>query len=307
MSADRIPPPRVSQEVASGRATYFTNVQLWPTSSVLNVKGWLSNFGRHEREYAANLLSAFVYLNSKMVNALLTAAVHGVSQRVVGDTATYDEATDAWEAFLDGLVVTYVEGESPNPTDSGYAFARKARQVLGIPQQRIQRPDDALEVLAEGKADTLLFVDDFVGSGSQMQHTWARERKLKGGADMSFREVSERGVALLYCPLVSTSYGMAHLRIACPGLVLIPAHELGDEESLVHPRSAMWPESLRDGAVEFLYGASERAGIVAERGDGWQGFHNLGLAIAFEDSVPDATLPLYYWERNGWVPLVRRS
>jgi hypothetical protein len=39
----------------------------------------------------------------------------------------------------------------------------------------------------------------------------------------------------------------------------------------------------------------------------WQGFHKLGLALAFQHCVPDATLPLFYWEHNEWHPLIRRT
>ena len=62
----------------------------------------------------------------------------------------------------------------------------------------------------------------------------------------------------------------------------------------------------KPGAHEFLFEASRRAGIVDELGSNWAGFENLALPLAFFHCVPDATLPLYFWERNGWSPLIRR-
>ena len=37
------------------------------------------------------------------------------------------------------------------------------------------------------------------------------------------------------------------------------------------------------------------------------GFHDLGLTIAFEHSVPDATLPIFWADGSNWKPLYRRS
>src|SRR5947208_14205280 len=42
----------------------------------------------------------------------------------------------SWRAFVDSVIVTRVTGEIPSDTDSGYTFARKARQLLGIPEER---------------------------------------------------------------------------------------------------------------------------------------------------------------------------
>ena len=85
-----------------------------------------------------------------------------------------------------------------------------------------------------------------------------------------------------------------------------PAHVLDDEYSLISERSRLWPATLEAGAHEFLFEASRRAGIVDELGSNWAGFENLALPLAFFHCVPDATLPLYFWERNGWSPLIRR-
>jgi hypothetical protein len=68
-----------------------------------------------------------------------------------------------------------------------------------------------------------------------------------------------------------------------------------------------WPEHLKTSATDWLYETSRRAGIVDGYTHGWKGFHDLGLALAFDGSVPDATLPLFHWEEGSWTPLVRRT
>jgi len=74
--------------------------------------------------------------------------------------------------------------------------------------------------------------------------------------------------------------------------------------------SIFWPDPLKHGANEAIKKASLRAGLPDTGGakvNDWQGFYKLGLALGFYNSVPDATLPIFYWEKNGWKPLIRRN
>jgi hypothetical protein len=57
-------------------------------------------------------------------------------------------------------------------------------------------------------------------------------------------------------------------------------------------------------AVSARIGIPDSGGAVV---NDWQGFHCLGLSLAFYDSVPDATLPIFYWEENGWNPLIKKT
>jgi hypothetical protein len=178
-----------------------------------------------------------------------------------------------------------------------------ARQVLGIPEDRILEPDKALEALLSRKGP-VVFLDDFVGSGQQFVKTWQRKVHLNGNAPMSFEMLASvlRDTQFFYCPLVCTTYGRDEILKQCPMLNLYPAHFLGEEYSAFSLNSLIWPEALQVSATQFIQTASRRAGI-----DQWQGFRRLGLTVAFEHSVPDATLPLLYWNSNGWKPLIERT
>ena len=150
-------------------------------------------------------------------------------------------------------------------------------------------------------------MDDFVGSGHQMGETWTGRVTMPDGEEWSFsRAARELGVMAIYTPLVCTTYGFENLKTDCPELSVRPAHFLDERYSLVHEDSIPWPEHRRATADDFLFEASTRAGIIDRMGDQFKGFHDLGLAFAFWHSVPDATLPLLYWEEE-WLPLIRRG
>ena len=291
------------------KCDYFVDVQLWPLHKTLNARGWLGNFPEGEKDHAVHLLNGFLYFSPPLVDQMFVAAVQSVSSRFYSASDPFLTFQSKWQQFMDTAIVTYVTGEAPNPTDSGFSFARKARQLLGIPENRIATPDDAVLRLMQ-EPGPVLFVDDFVGSGNQFLETWRRSVSiLASGTHTSFARISEAsGSSFYYCPVICTQYGYDRIQAACPSVSLQPAHIITARYSALKPDSYIWPPHLQASALDFLRIASTRAGIPDDHSvNDWRGFHELGLAVALGDSIPDATLPILYWEKNGWTPLFRRT
>jgi hypothetical protein len=302
-------PPKISEQDVLAKADHFTDVALWPLRSELNPPLWLANFRDDEKEHAVHLLNAFVYFSSALIDQMFRSAFQALSSTLYSATDSFLSFQAKWRLFVESVIVTYVTGETPNPTDSGLTFARKARQVLGIQQGRIMDPSGTVRRLMT-KPGPVLFVDDFVGSGSQFLSTWKRQIEVSPGTEVSFERLATlRNTEFYYCPLICTQYGHGNLERLCPEVHVNPAHLLSERYSALAPDSFIWPSHLRSTAVDFLGRASRRAGIPDSDGNvnDWRGFHKLGLALALGDSVPDATLPIFYWEENGWKPLIRRK
>jgi len=157
---------------------------------------------------------------------------------------------------------------------------------------------------------TVIFVDDFVGSGNQFVQTWRRPIRTPGGTDISFAKLST--VArhrFIYCPLLCTKLGLNLIQKECPMVIVVPAHLIPPRYSALARDSVIWPPHLLSQGADFIRRCSAAAGIPDSPGsvEDWRGFAGLGLTMAFAHSVPDATLPLFYWEKNGWAPLIRRT
>ncbi len=307
-SPSPILPPLLGESDVLTKCEYFVDVQLWPLHKTLNADGWLTNFTNGEREHAVHLLNGFLYFCSAFVDQMFMAAVQAVSSQLYSSGDSFLTFQSAWQQFVDTILVTYVTGEVPNPSDSGLSFARRARQLLGIPEERITPPDEAVRRLMR-QPGPVLFVDDFVGSGDQFIATWHRPVSIAGSTSSFEKLSSVAGARFYYCPLLCTQHGYSEIRTRCPVVVLQPAHLIDERYSALSPDSVIWPPNLRPTAVDFLRTASSRAGIPDNGGqvNDWRGFHMLGLAMAIGDSVPDATLPIFYWETMGWKPLIRRT
>ena len=300
--------PTLTRQDITRRCEYFGDVHLWPHLEELDPDRWLSNFRSDEEEYAVNLLQAFMYYSEELCNALFRSAFLSLSkQQILGRSSVTIADAQRWRNFVDTAIFTYVTGERPRPTDSGHAFARKARQLLGIDEERIIPPDEALQ-RSLLRSLPVVFVDDFVGSGDQFIHTWHRRVRLSPGHEKTFQEiVTATGSQCFYIPLVATSYGLKEIDDSCTGCSILPAHVLPPEYSAIQADSVLWPEHLRSGAAEFLKTVSDRACIPdmdGNEGD-WRGFHKLALTIGFHHKVPDATLPWFTWAQKGGKPLMR--
>jgi hypothetical protein len=289
-----------SPEALEDRCLSFVELHAWPLSDQLNWKGWLGNFiSTDEKYYARCLLEGFMYYNSPHSDALYVAAFHNLSRDLVNGL---DAANGhiAWLNFLSSVVISHVEGERPSPADSGFAFARRGRKLFGIPEPRIMNPKDALDLLAAAPSTPVVFVDDILGSGKQLETMWRRDY----GRGYTFESIASKNhVNMWYIPLLATQYGVERVRPLTPGVQICPAHLITSKYSALDPDSLLWPTGERDAGCDFVEHVSKRAGLSAA--ECW-GFHNLGLAVAILDTIPDASLPIFYSERSGWRPLMRR-
>lgn len=307
MADTRITPLKVNEDFVLAKCSNFVDFQIWPLTANLNPPLWLRNFPSDEQEYAIHLLNSFMYYSDVLVTHLSRSAFQNVSA-LLSTPPTFLERQAAWSSFLGSVLITYVTGEDPNPTDSGHGYARKIRK-LGIDEGKIGAPEKVLERAMHAARADIVFVDDFVGSGQQFIKTWYRKYDVLGAATSFASLAAAMPIRAFYCPVFCTEYGAGEISRECPTVTLCPANLLSNRYSAFASDSLIWPDSLRAGAEEFIRVASARAGIPDNGGgvDDWRGFHKLGLTLAISDSVPDATLPIFYWEQNGWHPLLPRG
>lgn len=294
-----------SEEVLASKK-YLSQIGQWPKFPLpTNPQRWLEGFDECDQEHASALLDSFVYFSQEQTTKLVTATFHSISAELAPASASYVEKRTAWHHFLDDCLLSFPTGEDPNPTDSGHAFVRIARKELGIEQDRVMVPGDAVSRLYQGESAPIVIIDDFAGSGDQFLATWRRPYEMPSGEFLSLSDVVEKSdAAVFYVAAVATKYAAEKLQIHAPKVKLRAAHVLSEHYSAQHPESVLFPDHLRADAVDFVERASRTASIAKEWIWGW---HSLGLAIAFEHSVPDATLPIVWVDTPTWSPLMRRS
>lgn len=287
------------------KCSTLTRSGLWAPSPHLRPQAWLENFNTdQDRLLAATLLDNFVYYSDRATDQLLRASYAALEDRVLTDVSHADP-----ETVLASAVLTPIEGETPNRSDSGNLLCRRARNVLGIPESRVVDPKDALQAVQNGVA--LVLIDDFLGSGEQFIHTW--ERKYSDTSPKSFKEAYARqSFPVFLLALVATSYAIKRVRGAVPNVLVSLSHELDDAYSVRSLRSPPLHPPIDDFSTRMSDFLARHAGALTLpsfiKNCDWPsfGFGGFGLLFAFEHSIPDSSLPIF-WAPDGpnWVPLVR--
>jgi hypothetical protein len=121
----------------------------WDAAKI-DAHGWLSNFDAADRPYAVVLLSRFTFFADHLVDQLFRSAYQNLSNVIATRWEPFGTIQAKWRRFCDTAIITLVQGERPNPSDSGWLFARKARQALGIPEERLLEPAKAIRLIAAG-------------------------------------------------------------------------------------------------------------------------------------------------------------
>jgi hypothetical protein len=276
---------------------------IWLPEPHIRPRAWLANFDESDLFVAATLLDRFTFYNNRLTDRLLIASYESISDGMYkGPQAP---SRNDLVSSLSSSVFTPVEGERPNPTDSGNLLCRKARQILNVSQREIVSTKEALSHAKNG--GTVIFIDDFVGSGDQFLTTW----KSPIGNE-SFEAVQRLSqFVAIYITLVTTDVGFDRINAEAPAVALCATHVL-EKKSTVHSYVTANP-GLASQIDVFLRKYSQRLqpaeGYIASSDDYRRlGYKMHGLMFGFEHSVPDATLPIF-WSKgdSSWEPLIERN
>lgn len=282
---------------------YFSASGTWPPiPQKMRPALWLENFDQTDQDVARALLNSFTYFTTDHAERLVLAAITSISAGLKPSSGETRQA--AWAKFLSALVVTFPTGEDPRPADSGHLFVRRVRDHLnGVEEAQLFHPSDVPQLLENRLPSAILFVDDFVGSGQQFLTTWRREYQTDVGVRSIEQQAAVHAIPVIYAAAITTSTARASLAKYVPALDLRAGNHLPESASILHPESTLVPPELRTRTREFIeqnWGPGEYTlppWVVSP-----YGFCQLGLALAFEHTIPDATLPIFWAERPGKSP-----
>lgn len=286
---------------------FYREVQLWPLARELNYEQWLNNFEEGEdQDIAQRILDFFVYIPDILVDQML--------QTVIGKCGYFfKERVRGWnnDSFTKDCWYSFIPGETPSYTDSGYIFTRKLRDRVGIPEKHILGFDQLMYNITQGiPIKNVILVDDFVGSGAQCDAAW-NYHKL-GTTGITLASLTQlKNLNVVYAPLIVNEMGRQRIEGACLGLKLEFIHLLKEEYNLFNEKGLCWngDHALYSRWISLFNKICKQERITLTGGrsvnDG-KGFAEQGLAIAFNHGIPDACPAFFYWNSDTWKPLIKK-
>lgn len=278
---------------------------LWPAEPAIRPRAWLKNFDDNDLSIAAFLLDKFTFYNKRLSDALLLSSYNSIGDGLSKGPNAPD--AKALALSLSSAVLTPISGEEPNPTDSGYLLCRNARQILKIPEERIVNHREA--ITHASNQNTVVFIDDFVGSGDQFIKTWGR--KYGRSNPRSFSEIQHSNkFTAIYITLVSTETGLNNIHRSAPEVAVCATHVLNDKSTLpgIINNSAYSKSDIDSFLLKYSSHLKPNEHYIANNPAYLlYGYQELQLLFGFEHSIPDATLPIFWAPgENNWEPLIER-
>ena len=298
----------------------YIHIKKWDIK-LKDVDLWLANFSNDEGKYLAHrLLDKFIYYTADQIKFLYSNLFRKFYRDLfskyfcnMGIIISETDLNMLIGQVSDKTIYSYVTGERNKATDSGIQMTKYYRKI-GINDSSIFHPYEVLNLLVkeDKEYNYVIFIDDLIGSGVQVSHFWFKGQfeKYSGKAYVnvfgdSFSEIVDEfpSVKFYYLVLASTSEGLNYANNNAKGLNIIYGEVFGSEYNVFDPRSIYWSEDEERNYYENYYNTlCDNLGIELKRG-----FGGKGLAIAFSHNTPDNTLPIFWHNKNGWNPLVRRD
>jgi len=303
-------------EVLASQA--WDNRLKWP-----DVQEWLQNFtGEYysvevERSHAIFLLSQVMFFGQDLLREMLKSVYenlyrHPIITKIRQDNNnTLDE--DFIEArFVEELAATRFLGVG-NPSESGPHLLYYFRQVNDLPKDLfidsgdiytiVRQPDDSIEVVqAEATVKRYVFIDDLLGSGSQIS-SYLTEK---------LNEISQfSGAESYYYSLFATTKGLEAAR----GATLFGAHascvyELDESFRCFSERSRTFASIPRELSFDIAKAMASGYGNKLVNSDrDALGYKDGQLLISFLHNTPNNSLPILWFDvpkSASWKPVFKR-
>ena len=289
------------------RCEHLIHSQIWEGIGLESFRAWLQNFDGPEEEYfSACILDSLVYRSNRQTVALMKQ----LFQRSLPDLLWRcpPRTTSTRFSWYDRLkqndwndpqvrVIPIINSHHP-PTKSGPLIARMYCRNLGLNSGWFIWPWQLSEHYKQGVRKFLL-IDDFLGTGDQVEHFIENMPALNTMSDAYF----------VYAPLTAHQSGIAKLRQLAPWLHCCFAELLDPSNGIFSPDSKCFDDGTNTvtGCTDFY-----EAFFRHKRLDRYHpitralGHGHMSLAYAFQHATPDNCLPLLWLKTPEWRPLLPR-
>jgi hypothetical protein len=238
------------------------------------IENWLLMFEDDERDVAIRLLSNTRYYGQKEIDKLCEI-LHGKFLRETSQSLKH-----SWFFGMGGA------------SKSGQMLLYRYRTMNGLSESHFQELRRLPAFTSEG-IGVLAFVDDFIGTGNQVETFWREELKGQYGIERA---------DLYSLVLFAFKRGIEHVHAETP-LKVICVELLDERDRVFSPECAIFP---RDEERKHAEEICRRHGQVLCPQHPL-GYDDSQALIALEYQTPNNSLPILWSSAKGWIPIFERK
>lgn len=272
---------------------------LWDVKKA-RLESWLKQFcGTEEEFFAACLLDQIIYRTKQQfesgLRALIRSNLNGRLFENEPDLSLLQKLSSQNDPKL-RLVPVICDADPP--TKSGPLVMRRLQRILQVNQKWMCWPWQSTKYIEEHGIDTILFVDDFLGSGTQF---------VKFFKQWEF-DSQHSGIKYFYTPVVAHQQGINYLAKNLPNVQVVPAEILSESHNFFSEK--IWKRlgqneiSAGDAKAWYLDFCSTRD--IKPQKVSILGYGDMALTFGLGHATPNNSLPILWNETAKWQPLLER-
>lgn len=282
----------------------------WDYLNYSDLLNWLEdNFSDdvEGRYYATKILLHTVYYKKKDIERLIE---YGLNEKIYGEIVKVDlirngniyiansEALSKVNALKDlTFFIPLLDSEKPHESGNSIIGDLVHKHYFNKEQVDFHFKVDEEKL---SKYKILVFVDDCIGSGSQLKKFWNSEPIQK------IRRICEKyGIKIYYLVLVGYNKNLENLKREnkVEGIDIVVCDLLSDKNRVFADDNIIWDkeEGEREKAIAYFEGIKKTKGI------NFVGFKKLDFAVILHDRLPNWSLPIFWKDKHGWKYLLRRK
>ncbi|HEX3142344.1 MAG TPA: hypothetical protein VHQ64_00100 [Pyrinomonadaceae bacterium] len=238
------------------------------------VDRWIGQFRRADHDLAARVLDSVDFITGEQI----TAAFRSILKSIPGWNVEEDQRDGRWR------FVPF----SSSSGESGDAMMHKFRLANGLTSKKhkdlfIWKSDLLRADL--GPEDTVVFVDDFSGSGTQACDAWPETEELLPGKPK------------IYLALVAATVTARDRIQRETEIVVIPHQTIAETENIFSPYCDCFSDAEKNDILRYCR-RSDRTNP--------KGFGDCGLVLVFAHNCPNNSIPILHKSTQNWEGLFRR-
>lgn len=236
---------------------------------------WLSQFSDNHRDIAARVLDCVDLVSNEQVSTGFRSSL----QSIEGWNVDIAQRVGKWRF----IAFSVSAGQSG---DSMLHRFRHANRLTGkqFNDQFIHKS----EILSSdlGPEDTVIFVDDFSGTGSQVVESWNEN-------------ISELvpNTSKVYLLLVASTQAARELIERETGMTVVSSIELNETDNIFSNSCAHFTDAEKGVLLQYCETSNRRFP---------KGYGECGLLLVFAHNCPNNSIPILHSHNHSWEGLFRR-
>jgi hypothetical protein len=238
------------------------------------IERWLSQFTSSDRDLAARILDCVDFINHEQISTAFRELLPGID----GWSPSVTKRKGKWR------FVAY----SSSAGESGDEMLHKFRIANNLAPKKYNELfiyKSELMGAKLGPEDTVLFIDDFSGSGNQVCESWSEIQELLPGGPRVF------------LVLVVASYRALDRIKKETGISCVSHKMIGEPDCIFSDRCRHFNNIEQDKILQYCTRVDKQNP---------KGYGDCGFLIVFSHTCPNGTIPILHKSTKKWEGLFRR-